>query len=200
MTVILDDWRYRQVEGLGVRPTTWGEDSDRFRLYGKTFGHPTNRDGKYVYASAPVEFNEHTRIVRTVSGSFYKLGKCGVPNEEEQFRFIRRDVLRNRKVEAPPEVKTTPVPAAPVKAATPTPVRKPADNNTIISLNDIDGDEDHAFGRVFGHDNDGRHIDLVIEAEMKAREMPEAHPVAAPEDVEGREVFDADEVQHAEDE
>ena len=187
MAVILEDWRYRQLEGLGVRPSTFGHDPDRFRLYGKTIGHPTNRDGKYVYASSPIEFNEKARVVRTISGSIYTLGKCGVLNEEEQFRFIRRDVIRNKNATPPPAIQptTSSTRLEPTPPHTPTtPARAPTNtDHTVISLGDID---------------------LLVEREMEVNELMAADPVPSEEVEPGRMVFevaddDVERVEHIDD-
>jgi len=109
-------------------------DQLRFRLYGKTIGHPTNPDGRYVYVSAPVEFNELTHTLRTASGREYQLAKCGGADEAEHLEYVRKDILRNKRL-PPSQIK---------------PVVKPVVSEdpeaTVINL-DLGTEVDQAFGR-----------------------------------------------------
>jgi hypothetical protein len=193
MAVILEDWRYRQLDTTKVKMSSIGRlashSDDGLRLYGRTIGHPTNRDGKYVYASPVVEFDAMTRTVKTSTGSEYRLGLCG-GDEAEHLKHLQRDVLRNRKSAPVAGLKTRP-PESAESAGKPKPA-EPDVNGTIINL-DLDSDEDHAFGRVFGHDHDDRHIDAIIEKEMADLERPETEQRSAPPPV--RRIYDAETVE-----
>ena len=60
--VILENAKYEMELGCG---------SDVWRLQGNVFGHPKFDDGKAVFVSTPVEFNEETNELTTASGRQY---------------------------------------------------------------------------------------------------------------------------------
>ena len=167
MAVLLEDWRYRQMQEEKFTLANLGSSRNEtpVRLYGKTVGHPSNRDGKYLFVSPPVYFNEATRIVKTASGSEYQLGCCG-GNEAQEFHFIRMDVLRNvSEKPASPQAKTPAVITAPV----PPPAKAKA-----VAKEPEDDETD---------------LDSLIE---KAIDLPKRTTVAKP--ASRRKVYDANEV------
>jgi hypothetical protein len=140
VAVILDDWRYRWMDGVEDRKARFNlslekHEQLRFRLYGKTIGHPSNPDGREVFVSAPVFFDEKTLALRTASGREYTLGKCGGADESEHVGYIRKDILRNKKY-------------APASKPKPEPVEVGGGNDetSVIDLN-MGSEVDQAFGR-----------------------------------------------------
>lgn len=71
----LENWCYIVEFGCGY---------DKWRLHG-------DRNGRAIFTSTPVEFDEVNGIVTTASGSKYRLGNCA-GNEEKQKQYIRDDV------------------------------------------------------------------------------------------------------------
>jgi hypothetical protein len=114
-------------------------DQLRFRLYGKTIGHPSNPDGREVFVSAPVFFDEKTMTLRTASGREYTLGKCGGADAAEHLGYIRKDILRNKRYS--PASKAA-------QAAEAVKAHGGSDETSIINL-DLGSEVDQAFGR--GH-------------------------------------------------
>jgi hypothetical protein len=206
MTVTLDDWRYRHLDRADSRLAHVGrplyrDQDDNLRLYGKTIGHPTNRDGKYIYASAVVEYNPATRIVKTISGSEYRLGTCAA-DEAEHMKHLQRDVMRHRKVKPPgppPVAAIKPKPVAPASGNIP-----PRNTlNTVINLAPRPTDAKAPTPARSLALQDTKLTTFNPEVDGNTDQNPDANaPVARPlrpDPADGRKVFDAEDVEAAED-
>jgi hypothetical protein len=64
---------------------------DHWTLYGQVTGHPRFPDYTYVRPSTPVEFDEATDILKTVSGSQYKLVSYG-SDKTKIVEQIKKDI------------------------------------------------------------------------------------------------------------
>ena len=116
-------------------------DQRRFRLWGKTVGHPQNPDGRYVYVSPPILFHEHTRTLMTASGREYKLGTFGGADEAEHLAYIFKDIQRNKRY-AP-----TPQKAAEMnRKVQEAKIAEAKSDETVINL-EIGSEVDDAFGK-----------------------------------------------------
>jgi hypothetical protein len=78
--MILEDWAYKVIMQC---------NGDIWALHGIRIGHP--RVHGYGSVSTPAEFDEEKMIIKTFSGSVYKLGNCG-GNLKQQIAYIKEDV------------------------------------------------------------------------------------------------------------
>jgi len=173
MAAILEDWQYRRMAAdriqLNSLDFSTPHDAEPVRLYGRVFGHHSTRDGKYVYLSPPAYFNEAQRIVRTVSGSEYKLGRCA-QKESAQIALLRTDVLRhvNAGNDAAPATSVALPENAPTTRHTP---------------HHDDDDDEHTD------------LDALLEDALGSQSAPPASPGSAPASTPGKKIYDASNIE-----